>query len=56
VGARCWELLPEHEDLHGLTTALEHEFDVDPQTLRGDVKRLLEQLRAAGLVAEEPAR
>ena len=51
VGARAWALLGEHDgDLESVVAAMLDEFDVDEQTLRRDLDRLLGQLRAAGLV------
>ena len=50
VGARCWELLADHDDLDGIVAALLQEFDVDEAPLRADLDALLGQLRSAGLV------
>jgi hypothetical protein len=50
VGARCWELLADHDDLDAVVVALLEEFDVDEATLRADLDKLLARLRAADLV------
>jgi hypothetical protein len=52
VGARCWELILEHDDLDGVVAAMLAEFEVDEATLRADLDVLFGQLRDAGLVTE----
>jgi Coenzyme PQQ synthesis protein D (PqqD) len=55
VGARCWVLLGEHDDMDGVVAAMLEEFDVDEPRLRADLEVLLGELRAAGLVTESGA-
>jgi hypothetical protein len=50
VGARCWQLLVEHDDVEAVVASMLTEFDVDEATLRSDIHALMEQLLAAGLV------
>jgi coenzyme PQQ synthesis protein D (PqqD) len=50
VGAHCWELLGEHDDLDGVLAAMLAEFNVDEATLRADLGVLIGELRAGGLV------
>jgi hypothetical protein len=49
-GARMWELLAESGDLHRVVARMQDEYDVAPIQLRDDLLRLVEQLRAAGLL------
>lgn len=58
VGARIWSLLEGHHDLEAIAALLESEYAVPLATLRTDVDRLVEELRAEGLVTatdEAPA-
>lgn len=50
VGTRFWELLAGGNDLDGAVAHLLETFDVDEATLRGDLDRLVAELREAGLV------
>jgi hypothetical protein len=44
VAFRMWQLLTSSDTPEEAFVALEHEYDVQQQTLRGDLNRLLEQL------------
>lgn len=50
VGARFWAALANHRSVDGARRALLAEFDVQPNRLDRDLKRLLADLRAHGLV------
>jgi hypothetical protein len=50
IGARMWELLAEHGNLEAVAKRMEEEYDVAGDTLRGDLLRLAEELRAKGLL------
>ncbi len=56
VGARVVALLGEGLTLPAILARLEDEFDAEPGRLAADVSGFLEELRAAGVVEEEPAR
>lgn len=51
VGARAWELLVEGRALPQVVDTLADEYEVTREQLEADLARLLEELRAAGLVA-----
>ncbi|RPH64527.1 MAG: PqqD family protein [Acidobacteria bacterium] len=50
VGSRIWSLLQEPVTISMLRDALVEEFDVDPARSERDVRALLEELAAHGLV------
>lgn len=50
IGARMWELLAESGNLQTVLARLQDEYDVAPLQLREDLLRLVEQLRAPGLL------
>lgn len=50
TGRRVWELLAEPRSLDALCAALDEEFEVEPAICRADVRALLAELEAAGLV------
>lgn len=50
VGARAWKLLSEPRDLSELRDAIAREFAVDPQVCEADLRELLIDLSAAGLI------
>ena len=54
IGSRVWELLEEPRSIDELCATLRGEYDVDPETCRGDVTALVERLREAKLVREAP--
>jgi hypothetical protein len=47
---RIWELLDDEPTIEELIAALEAEFEADPQTLRADTQRTVDDLAAAGLL------
>ena len=55
VGTRMWQLLSDQGDVEAAVTQLLEEYEVDEETLRGDVARLLGELTEAGLITVEPA-
>jgi hypothetical protein len=50
TGARLWELLSDGLDRAEIERCMLQEFDVDRDTLRGEIDGLLSSLREAGLV------
>jgi hypothetical protein len=50
IGARMWELLAEHGRLRTVAEQLEREYDVAPERVRHDLVRLVEELKAKGLI------
>jgi hypothetical protein len=55
VGTRIWQHLLNHGRLDRVCEEMQDEFEVDTETLRADVLRLIEELIAAGIVTVEPA-
>jgi len=51
VGTRIWSLLQEDGSLRRAFEAVQHEYDVAPEKLEGDLLRLVEELRAKGLLS-----
>lgn len=50
TGARIWELLVEHGSLQTVAERMQAEYDVTPKQLQEDLLRLVEELRAKGLL------
>jgi len=50
VGARIWKLLAEGNNLVRICEKMQLEFQVDPETLEKDVKRLVHELEDKGLI------
>ncbi len=50
VGTRIWELLQEPRGFQDLVAAVVDEFDVTPEACADDVRVLLDELGARGLV------
>ena len=50
VGTRIWTLIQEHGSLRKVFEVMQAEYDVVPGTLESDLIRLVEELRAKGLV------
>jgi len=50
VGARFWELVGEQGNMGAIYRAMLQEFDVTAEQLWQDLERLVEALRAEGLV------
>jgi hypothetical protein len=51
VGARIWALIQQYGSLRKVLEAMQQEYEVAPQTLESDLLRLVEELRAKGLVS-----
>ena len=52
VGTRIWELLKEGHDPAAICEQMAGEYDVAPEVLEADVRRLLGELEANEIVAE----
>jgi hypothetical protein len=50
VGSRVWRLLDSPKSLGEICSALEEEYEVEPDVCRAEVTRLLSDLRSEGLV------
>ena len=50
VAHRMWQLLAQHGDLDVVEATLRSEYDVDRETLSGDLNRFVDQLAAKKLV------
>ena len=50
MGTRFWQLLDAGSDLDDAVNQLLSQYEVDEETLRADLLRLLAELQAAGLV------
>ncbi|HEX6377302.1 MAG TPA: PqqD family protein [Allosphingosinicella sp.] len=55
TATRIWALIEQPRRLSELTEALVREFDVDPATCEAQLKELLDELAADGLVEIRPA-
>lgn len=53
VGTRMWQLMSEHGSTDPVVTALLGEYEVDEGQLRGDLEKLIEQLKEKGLVSAD---
>jgi hypothetical protein len=53
VGTRFLSVLTTSESIEAAYERLRHEYDVDPQTLRGDLLALVENLVDQGLLIRE---
>jgi hypothetical protein len=51
VGTRIWALIQEHKSLRKVFEAMQREYDVASARLESDLLRLVEELRAKGLVS-----
>lgn len=51
VGTRIWALIQQHRPLGRVFEAMRAEFGVSPEALESDLFRLVEELRAKGLVS-----
>lgn len=54
VGSRVWALVQQGVTFRSLHEQLLQEYDVAPETLSADLRRLLEEMSAAGLVEVRP--
>ena len=50
VGARIWELCDGNRTVADIATELAEEYDARPSVIEGDVRELLEELSAEGLL------
>ena len=50
TGARLWELLQAGKDIPSIEVQLRGEFDVDPNELAAEVKRMLQSLKDEQLI------
>jgi coenzyme PQQ synthesis protein D (PqqD) len=50
ISTRCWELLTSSDSIEDACAALAQEYDVDADTLRQDVARLVDTLVERGLL------
>lgn len=50
VGTRIWQTLTEKDSIQSAIAALLEEYDVEPEQLQQDVKNLIQELLANGLV------
>jgi hypothetical protein len=53
VGARMWQLMGENRSLRRVFELLQDEYDVAPDALESDLRGLVEELSAQGLVRVE---
>jgi len=51
IGARVWELLSEYGSTDIVIEQISTEYDVEPEVIRGDLTKLLADLKEAGLVS-----
>lgn len=51
VGTRMWNALEKSASIQAAYDQLKTEYDVDPQRLREDLEKLIEQLQAQGLIS-----
>ena len=52
VAKDVWHLLEQPRSVSSICSALEAEYDVDPQTCRSEVEELLQKMAADGLLTE----
>lgn len=50
VGARVWELLQQPKKVSDIAAAIVAEYEVDPAQCEHDIRTLLEELAAKGLI------
>lgn len=55
VGSRIWTLVQQGVSFRGLREQLLEEYDVAPEVLTADLRRVLGEMRAAGLIEVRPA-
>lgn len=53
VGSRVWRLLDSPMSLRAIYSALQEEYEVEPDVCQEEVTRLLSELRSEGLVEVE---
>ena len=55
AGTRAWALIQEHRSLRKVFEAMQQEYEVAPEALSSDLLRIVEELRAKGLVTVSQA-
>lgn len=55
VGSLIWEMIQQPQSVETIYSAVLEKYEVDPETCRRDVLRLLEDLQQAGLANVVPA-
>ena len=55
VGSLIWEMIQRPQSVQTVCSAVLEKYEVDPETCRRDVLRLLEDLQEAGLANVVPA-
>jgi PqqD family protein of HPr-rel-A system len=55
TATRIWAMIEEPKRLGEIRDALLEEFDVDPETCEREIRQLLKELEADGLVELQPA-
>lgn len=53
VGARVWQILADEENPSKVLEQLQAEYDVDPEILRKDLIKLIEEMRQENLIIVE---
>jgi hypothetical protein len=56
IGRHAWAVLAESPSLEHAYRTLLRDYDVQPDRLRDDLERLVEQLRSLGLIELAPVR
>jgi hypothetical protein len=54
VGARTWTLIESHHDLPAIVATIARAYDVSPAALERDLRKLLDELLAEGLITATP--
>jgi coenzyme PQQ synthesis protein D (PqqD) len=54
VGSRIWQLLANPISVSDICKTLMSEYEVDPETCEHEVLKLLEKLRAEGMITSPP--
>ena len=55
VGSTIWELIQQPKSIEAVYCAVLEQYDVDAESCRSDVLRLIGELQAAGLVEVKPS-
>jgi hypothetical protein len=50
VGSLIWEMVQQPQSIEALCSAVVEQFNVEPETCKRDVLRLIEEMQVAGLV------
>ena len=54
VGARIWEIIESPQELEGLCSKLQDEFDISAEACRADVETFLKELVKHGAISLDP--